>query len=165
MKIQKKRRQKRIKGELSPFCYLNPSAGDVEAGNTIFNNSISTAAPVSTGGESMGEGIESHDTLLDRQKIFNEIKQLNPNANYKNYENKSIRQMLAIRNNYRDGKKRLVDKPDIPKFKLNKNYRPSDIYLDKHSGDFMIKGLHLGFETEEEARSYIKELNSNEERN
>lgn len=140
---------------------INKDAGNIEASTAIFNNSVSS--DIGT----MGEDIDSYDRLAEKEKIFNEIKKLNPNADRKNYDKKSIRQMLAILNNYRDGKKRLVDKPHIVKYnpEHDKKYDLSDIYLDDDSGDYMIKGLQVGFETEKEAEEYIKELNSDEERN
>lgn len=140
---------------------INTNAGDVETGTSIFN---STASP-NIG--AMGEDIDNYDRLAEKEKIFNEIKKLNPNADRKNYDKKSVRQMLAILNNYKDGKKRLVDKPHIVKFnpERDKKYNFSDIYIDDDSGDYMIKGLQVGFETEKEAEEYIKELNSDEERN
>lgn len=140
---------------------INKNAGNIEASTAIFNNSVSS--DIGT----MGEDIDSYDRLAEKEKIFNEIKKLNPNADRKNYDKKSIRQMLAILNNYRDGKKRLVDKPHIVKYnpEHDKKYDLSDIYLDDDSGDYMIKGLQIGFETEKEAEEYIKELNSDEERN
>ena len=139
----------------------NKNAGDVEASTAVFNNSVSP--DIGT----MGEDIDSYDRLAEKEKIFNEIKKLNPNADRKNYDKKSIRQMLAILNNYRDGKKRLTDRPHIVKYnpEHGKKYDFSDIYFDDDSGDYMIKGLQIGFETEKEAEEYIKELNSDEERN
>ena len=136
---------------------ININAGDVELGTSMFNNSVSS--DIGT----MGEDIDSYE----KEKLFNEIKKLNPNANRENYENKSIRQMLAILNNYKDGKKRLTNTPISKTYdrKNNKEYTYKDIYIDRHSGDYMIKGFQIGFETQKEAEDFIKELNSDEERN
>lgn len=145
----------------------NKNAGDVELASSIFNNSISSSdasTNASTTVSTIGEDINDYDRLTDKEKIFNEIKKLNPNANRKNYDKKSVRQMLAILNNYKDGKKRLTDKLHVVKYnpERDKKYNYSDIYFDDDSGDYMIRGLHLGFESEKEAEEYIKELNSNE---
>ncbi len=147
MKIKKKRNYN-----------INTNSGDVELGISMFNNSVSS--DIGT----MGEDIDSYDKLDEKEKLFNEIKKLNPNANRENYENKSIRQMLAILNNYKDGKSRLINKP-IPSThhrKNNKEYTYKDIYIDRQSGDYMIKGFQIGFETQKEAEDFIKELNSDE---
>lgn len=150
MKIKKKRNYD-----------INTNAGDVELGASVFNNSVSS--DIST----MGEDIDSYDKLDEKEKLFNEIKKLNPNANRENYENKSIRQMLAILNNYKDGKSRLINKPisSTHRRKNNKEYTYKDIYIDRQSGDYMIKGFQIGFETQKEAEDFIKELNLDEERN
>lgn len=138
---------------------INRNAGNIEISTDMFNNSVSTDAC------GLGEDIDSYDKMSDRERIFNEIKKLNPRADYQNYRNKSVRQMLAILNNYRDKKKRLTDKPHIPIYnkKDDKEYNFSDIYLDKHSGDYMIKGLQIGFDTEKEAEDYIIELKREDE--
>lgn len=150
MKIKKKRNYD-----------INTNAGDIELGTSMFNNLVSS--DIGT----MGEDIDSYDKLDEKEKLFNEIKKLNPNANRENYENKSIRQMLAILNNYKDGKNRLINKPisSTHNRKNNKEYTYKDIYIDRQSGDYMIKGFQIGFETQKEAEDFIKELNSDEERN
>lgn len=150
MKIKKKRNYN-----------INKNAGDVELGTSMFNNSVSS--DIGT----IGEDIDSYDKLDEKEKLFNEIKKLNPNANRENYENKSIRQMLAILNNYKDGKSRLINKPisSAHHRKNNKEYTYKDIYIDRQSGDYMIKGFQIGFETQKEAEDFIKELNLDEERN
>ena len=138
---------------------ININAGDIETSTEIFNNSVNTDAC------GLGEDINSYDKISDKEKIFKEIIKFNPRANYHNYDNKSVRQMLAILNNYKDKKERLVDKPHIVQYgkKPNNEYDFSDIYLDEHSGDYMIKGLQIGFDTEEEAKDYIIELKREEE--
>lgn len=148
MKIKKKK-----------YYNINTDAGDVELGASMFNNSISPNIGT------MGEDIDSYDRLAEKEKIFNEIKKLNPNADRKNYDKKSIRQMLAILNNYKDGRNRLIKKPISPRYKRkgNKEYTYGDIYRDSDTDDFMIKGLQIGFETMKEAEDFIKDLNSDEE--
>lgn len=150
MKIKKKRNYN-----------INKNIGDIETNISIFNNSMSS--DIGT----IGEDIDSYDKLDEKEKLFNEIKKLNPNANRENYENKSIRQMLAILNNYKDGKNRLINKPISSTHyrKNNKEYTYKDIYIDRQSGDYMIKGFQIGFETQKEAEDFIKELNLDEERN
>lgn len=140
---------------------INTNAGDVETSASIFNSSVSPDIGA------MGEDIDSYDRLADKEKLFNEIKKINPKADRKNYDKKSVRQMLAILNNYKDNQKRLTDKPIIKPYKRknDRDYSYDDIYEDEYSGDYMIKGLQIGFETEKEAEEYIKELNSDEERN
>ena len=150
--------KKRQKG-LSPFCYLNPNAGDVEKSSEIFNNSIDSNV-ISTG---LAESVDDYDTEEEKYKIFNEIKKINPNADYKHYDKKSVRQMLAILNKYKEKNKHiLTDKPKQFNYQPKQEYNNSDIYYDSDSDDYMIKGLNISFSTEEEAREYIKELNLNE---
>lgn len=149
--------KKRQKG-LSPFCYLNPDAGNVEKGTEVFNSSTGDVATTS-----LGESVDDYDTESEKQQIFNKIQMINPNADYDNYKKKSVRQMLAILNNYQDkSKKRLVNKPKQVEFTNKNNYNNHDIYYDADSDDYMIKGLNIGFSTEEEAREYIKDLNSDD---
>ena len=76
----------------------NTNAGDVETSASIFNSSVSPNIGA------MGEDIDSYDRLADKEKLFNEIKKINPKANRKNYDKKSVRQMLAILNNYKTRK-------------------------------------------------------------
>lgn len=138
---------------------INRNAGDVELSSSIFNNSVSPNIGT------MGEDIDSYDKSAEKERIFNEIKKLNPNADKKNYNKKSVRQMLAILNNYRDGKKRLTKKPISLKYKKkgNKEYTYNDIYRDSDTDDYMIKGFQIGFETQKEAEDFVKDLNSDEE--
>ena len=137
---------------------INTNAGDIETSTAIFNNSVSTDAC------GLGEDINSYDTLAEKERVFNEIKKINPNADRKSYTKKSVRQMLAILNSYKERQKGLTKKPHTPIYKKHNDVHDfSDIYFDEESGDYMIKGLQIGFDTEQEAEEYIKELNSNEE--
>ncbi len=92
--------RKKQKG-MSPFSYLNPNAGNVEKGCEFFNNA--NTPNISAGGEvgaSMGEALEEEADFQRRQKIFNEIRNFNPNADFDFYEYMPIGRMLAIRNSY-----------------------------------------------------------------
>ena len=159
-KIVKRHRRKQ-KG-LSPFSYLNPDAGDVEKGIEFFNHASGTDGN-SEGGESisMGEGYRQNE-LEEKQKLFQKIKSINPNANFKNYKNMSINKMLAIYNSYNKIQKKRTKKSNVQSKELPKD---EDVYFNKSKGDFMIRGLDLRFETEKEAVKFARELRKEEQRN
>lgn len=62
----------------------------------------------------------SEDEVSDKYNIFQQIKIINPNAKYSNYKNKSVNEMLAILQSYRDSqnkskKQKVSPKVNIPK--------------------------------------------------
>ena len=156
MKIKKK------KNSFGYFTSLNPNAGDIEKGTDFFNSTTVADTGSAVGNSSLAEENE----LEKKQQLFNQIKKINPNANYDNYENMSINRMLAVLNSY---KRRLekINQKEEPKMQKRNidiediDYR--DIYYDRDTEDFMIKGLGIGFDTEQEAVEYLKELKREEE--
>ena len=150
-KIPRKKKEK----SFGYFSSLNPNAGDVEKGSDFFNSTVADGA----------SGLTEETELEQRQRIFNEIKQINPRADYSNYadpKKMSIGRMIAIRNNYRKNKEfqnKQKQKENEVNHKVNYN---KEIYYDEETDDFMIKGLNIGFDTEQEAREYLRELENEE---
>lgn len=62
-----KKHKKHQKG-LSPFCYLNPNAGNVEKNIEMFNNSTNTDSVSLGSGEAVSEMLEEESS-----KLFNQI--------------------------------------------------------------------------------------------
>ena len=147
--------RKKKKKEFGYFSSLNPNAGDVEKGADFFNSTIADGA----------SGLTEETELEQRQRIFNEIKKINPNANYDNYSDPKkmpIGKMIAIRNNYIN-KQKLQNQQKEKENEINhKTNYSKEVYFDDETGDFMIKGLNVGFDTEKEAIDYLRELEKEE---
>ena len=62
----------------------------------------------------------SEDEVSDKYNIFQQIKVINPNAKYSNYKNKSVNEMLAILQSYRDSQNKSKKQKVSPKADISK---------------------------------------------
>lgn len=65
----------------------------------------------------------SESEVTDKFAIFQQIKIINPNANYSNYKNKSIKEMLAILQSYRDDQKKFKSNNSTEDFLDSDEYK------------------------------------------
>lgn len=150
MKVKKKQ-----KG-LSPYCYLNPNAGDVEKNIEFFNNSVSTDA--SAVSEEIGKN-------WSRNQLISELRKY---RNYK-FDKYTNQQLFVILNRIiNDNKKKKEqeethlekEKSTYPVYKkdvlLYNNYKGINIYVDKNNTFYTDK--YHAFASEEDACEYIDSI-------
>lgn len=152
---ERARRHRRKQKGLGYFVKLN--GGDVEKGIECFNHAMGADTSSSEGageaadaGAAMGEGYSDDQR---KQQLFKEIQEYKPDADFENYKNFTLNQLLAVKQRYANKAARNKKKAKITFFepKLGK------IYQDPETGYYRIENMKGDFPSYEDAEEYIKD--------